>query len=161
MENHFSKHSVAVLFLLLQISQNILNQTADGRDLRPSEHGLADQESAPMSPGAGNSSSSGMLAFFGASPASAELPAGRNLTASWMSAGASGRSITRDGKTEDPIREGLFVGSLVCGLAGVVLVAVSAALLLIVRFRKQRDETTSSSEACVANKQKEICSRKE
>ncbi|VFQ71446.1 unnamed protein product [Cuscuta campestris] len=137
MENHFSKYSVLVLVLLL-ISQNILNQTADGRDLRPSEHGLADQESTSKSPGAGNSSSSGMLAFFGVSPASVELPAGRNFTASWMSAGASGRSITRDGKTEDPIREGLFVGSLVCGLAGVVLVAVSAALLLIVRFRKQR-----------------------
>nr|GMD22921.1 Transmembrane protein [Ipomoea batatas] len=57
----------------------------------------------------------------------------------------------RDGKKDDAIREALFVASMVCGLTGVVLV-VASAFLLIFRLRKRKSETTSLSEANVAQK---------
>ncbi|XP_019173641.1 PREDICTED: uncharacterized protein LOC109169242 [Ipomoea nil] len=147
MDRHCSNYAV-VLFVIL-VSLNILNPAADGRELRPSEHGLGNQDSS-----SGNKSE--ILTFFGGSPESSELPEARNFTASlWNGVGGGGgRSIggsSREGKKDDAIREVLFVASMVCGLTGVVLV-VASAFLLVFRLRKRKSETTSLSEANVAQK---------
>ncbi|XP_031121648.1 uncharacterized protein LOC116024790 [Ipomoea triloba] len=141
MDRHCSNYAV-VLFVIL------VSLIADGRELRPSEHGLGNQDSS-----SGNTSE--MHTFFGGSPESSELPEARNFTASlWNGVAGGGRSIggsSRDGKKDDAIREALFVASMVCGLTGVVLV-VASAFLLIFRLRKRKSETTSLSEANVAQK---------
>nr|GMD56065.1 uncharacterized protein LOC109169242 [Ipomoea batatas] len=141
MDRHCSNYAV-VLFVIL------VSLIADGRELRPSEHGLGNQDSS-----SGNTSE--MHTFFGGSPESSELPEARNFTASlWNGVAAGGRSIggsSRDGKKDDAIREALFVASMVCGLTGVVLV-VASAFLLVFRLRKRKSETTSLSEANVAQK---------
>nr|GME04188.1 Transmembrane protein [Ipomoea batatas]GME11197.1 Transmembrane protein [Ipomoea batatas] len=140
MDRHCSNYAV-VLFVIL------VSLIADGRELRPSEHGLGNQDSS-----SGNTSE--MHTFFGGSPESSELPEARNFTASLWNGVAGGKSFggsLRDGKKDDAIREALFVASMVCGLTGVVLV-VASAFLLIFRLRKRKSETTSLSEANVAQK---------
>nr|GME07030.1 uncharacterized protein LOC109169242 [Ipomoea batatas] len=121
MDRHCSNYAV-VLFVIL------VSLIADGRELRPSEHGLGNQDSS-----SGNTSE--MHTFFGGSPESSELPEARNFTASLCNGSGGGRSIggsSGDGKKkDDAIREALFVASMVGGLTGVVLVVASAICLTV------------------------------
>ncbi|KAL9159321.1 hypothetical protein ABFS82_08G126000 [Erythranthe guttata] len=101
----------------------ITSQSA-GRDLRPSDHGLAYQGNT--SPPTQNSDGS----FFGSTtPSSPTLPEAQST---------AGGERSRDVRG-DLTRMVLLVASAICGVAGVVLLVVSA-VVFIVRRRKHRAE---------------------
>ncbi|CAN4080407.1 unnamed protein product [Withania somnifera] len=119
-------HNVVLLLL-------IFSSKPHGRELRPSEHGLTHQHSS-------KSNDPQLHSFFtGAGEKTPpSLPEARNLT--W-----SDNGVSRDSNRKDHVRQVLLLFSLVCGAAGVVLLAVSAAIFFVrLRDRKQR-ETSSST----------------
>lgn len=125
----FLQYGVAT-FITLAI---IITQSA-GRDLRPSEHGLAYQEDASPPP-----TQKQMLSFFGSAASSVPLPETGDDT--WRSVDGDGRSGYA---RRDRARIGLIVGSAVCGIAGVLLLAVSTVVFLV-RRRKRSVEGLSSN----------------
>ncbi|GER24655.1 1-deoxy-D-xylulose 5-phosphate reductoisomerase [Striga asiatica] len=101
-----------------------------GRDLRPSDHGLAYQEASPLPPPEDGDERE-MRSFFGgtASP-SVELPEAKNISDTWWSErGGSGAGAARDAG-RDRVRLGLVVASGVCGLTGVLLMVVSGVVFM-------------------------------
>lgn len=102
-----------------------------GRELRPSDHGLAYQENS--SPPTQNDDAQEMRSFFGATT-TVQLPEAKNISDTWVSAHAEGRA--RD-VGRDHVRLGLLVASAVCGVTGVVLLAISA-IVFLYRLQKQR-----------------------
>ncbi|KAI3455929.1 hypothetical protein Pfo_012592 [Paulownia fortunei] len=129
MDHNFSQYGVVAFVALLAI----LGQSC-GRDLRPSDHGLAYQEDS--SPPTQSGDAQEMLSFFGATTASSsvQLPEAKNISDTWWSAHEDGRA--RD-VGRDHVRLGLLVASGVCGLTGVVLLVVSGIVFLI-RLQKQK-----------------------
>ncbi|KAL7195185.1 hypothetical protein ACSBR1_035414 [Camellia fascicularis] len=111
---------------------------SDGRDLRPSEHGLAYQNNVT----AAGEKSPEMRSFFGGAmptvPApSVPMPVAKNMSdASWwreVSGGGGGGG----GGRRDHVRDALVVATMVCGATGVVLLVV-AGLLFVVRYQRRR-----------------------
>ncbi|CAL5351374.1 unnamed protein product [Camellia sinensis] len=109
---------------------------SDGRDLRPSEHGLAYQNNVT----AVGEKSPEMRSFFGGAmptvpAASVPMPVAKNMSdASWwreVSGGGGG------GGQRDHVRDALVVATVVCGATGVVLLVV-AGLLFVVRYQRRR-----------------------
>ncbi|KAL2494307.1 hypothetical protein Fot_38064 [Forsythia ovata] len=134
MENcYFQYGAVAFIAIFTIISQS------DGRELRPSVHGLVYQDSSPPIK---DNSTEEMRSFFGATKSSATLPEAKNFSdpTTWWSNHAVGRS------SGDHVKKSLLVASLICGLTGVVLLAVSGILFLL-RLRKQKQQKLSSSSA--------------
>lgn len=106
----------------------------EGRDVRPSDHGLIYQ---PATSGGGKSPQ--MMAFFGASRSpEVALPEAKNSsdTTSWW-AGEQRR------KGHDHVKSVLLVASLACGITGVALFLVSA-FLYVFQFRKQSSSSTNN-----------------
>lgn len=117
-----------------------------GRELRPSDHGLEFQESSP--PPAQNGDVQEMRSFFGAtatassSSSPVELPEAKNISDTWLGGGRA-----RDGG-RDHVRLGLLAASAVCGLTGVVLLAISGIVFLFrLPKRGPRTERISSTSA--------------
>ncbi|KAL2524379.1 hypothetical protein Adt_09452 [Abeliophyllum distichum] len=110
----------------------------DGRDLRPSDHGLVYEDSP--SPANNGESIQEMLSFFGATTSSEPLPEAKNLTAdpitTWWRTHGGGRSHDLH---RDHVTTVLLVTSLFCGVIGVVLLVVSG-ILFLYRLRKQKRE---------------------
>ncbi|CAI9782187.1 unnamed protein product [Fraxinus pennsylvanica] len=136
MENcYFQYGVVAYITIVTIISQS------DGRELRPSVHGLVYQDSSPPVKANGTKE---MLYFFGATKLSPPipLPEAKNFTdpATWWSNHAVGRS------RGDHVKRSLLVASLICGLTGVVLLSV-AGILFLLRLRKQKQQNSSPSTA--------------
>ncbi|OIT22569.1 PREDICTED: uncharacterized protein LOC109217423 [Nicotiana attenuata] len=135
--------TAVVLLLLFTIS--ILSSKPHGRELRPSEHGLPYQQSSNIPTAKADDPQ--LHSFFagagGKSPPSSALPEARNLTW-WNNTGNNGDEMSRDSNRKDHVREVLLVSSLVCGAAGVVLLAVSG-FVFVVRLRKKRQRETSLS----------------
>ncbi|XP_051124862.1 uncharacterized protein LOC127247169 [Andrographis paniculata] len=127
MESNFLQYvvvSVALAFIVGHSSE---------RELRPSDHGLAYQDGS--SPPAPNSGTKEMRAFFSGTP-SAQLPEARNISGSWWTAHPS-KDGARDLR-KDHVTLGLIVGSAVCGVIGVALLAVSTVVYLRRRLQKQQ-----------------------
>lgn len=87
-----------------------------------------------------------MRSFFGAtataSSSSVELPEAKNISDTWLGGHAAGRA--RDAG-RDHVRLGLLAASAVCGLTGVVLLAISGVVLLLRRGPKtERISSTSA-----------------
>ncbi|XP_055805087.1 uncharacterized protein LOC129873920 [Solanum dulcamara] len=120
-------------FLIIIVS--IFSSKPHGRDLRPSEHGL------PSSYPTEKSTDPQLHSFFAGSgdKTPSSLPEARNLT--WWD--NSGDQMSHEGNQKDHVREALLVSSLVCGAAGVVLLAVSAAVF-VVRLRKRTSQREMS-----------------
>ncbi|CAI9783485.1 unnamed protein product [Fraxinus pennsylvanica] len=113
---------------------------SDGREIRPSDHGLAYQDSSPPIKANGTEE---MLYFFGAtSSSSVPLPKANNLSdpATWWSKHKVGRS------SGDHVKRSMLVASLICGLTGVALLSV-AGILFLIRLRKQNKQKLSTSSA--------------
>ncbi|KAL7142440.1 hypothetical protein ABFS83_08G123700 [Erythranthe nasuta] len=121
----FFQYGVVVSAL---VTLAIITSQSAGRDLRPSDHGLAYQEntSPPTQNGDGS--------FFGSTtPSSPTLPEAQST-----GGGGGGGERSRDVRG-DLTRMVLLVASAICGVAGVVLLVVSA-VVFIVRRRKHRAE---------------------
>lgn len=144
MQHNFFQYDV-VAFITLAI---IISHST-GRYLRPSEHGLAYQEDA-SSP-TQNGDAQEMLSFFGSTAPSVPLPEARNISDNtWWNVHGDGKS--RDIR-RDHVRVGLLVATVVCGMAGVVLLIVSG-IVFFVRLRKQKAEAerlSSNSELHAVN----------
>ncbi|KAI5671100.1 hypothetical protein M9H77_11464 [Catharanthus roseus] len=133
-------------FILFVTTIPVFISQSDGRYLRPSDHGLAYQNTSNL---AKEYMPAEMLSFFNGgnkttsvqSP-STPLPEARNLSSSdpgaatWWSKNRKSRD-EKNGKNQ--VRTVLLVTSLVCGLTGVLLLVVSA-FVFIYRYRKQRLE---------------------
>lgn len=148
-----------IVFLVLVVTLD----RSGGRELRPSYHGLAYQEDS-SSPPAQNGDAQEMLSFFGAAETSSsppvQLPEAKNISDTWWSAHAEGMS--RD-VWRDHVRLGLLVGSGVCGLIGVVLLAVSG-IVFLVRLQKPKPEAeripSTSASASVARSHDAVVNEK-
>lgn len=107
-----------------------------GRDLRPSEHGLANQRNA-SSPAHRNGDAQKMLSFFGSTTPSKPLPDAEGISGgghAWSSARGDGGS--RDLR-RDHVRLGLLAAAAICGFAGVVLLVVSG---VVYHLRRRREK---------------------
>ncbi|XP_059668351.1 uncharacterized protein LOC132313551 [Cornus florida] len=131
---------MAVYLALIAVS---IVTHSDGRELRPSNHGLAYQES----PAAGKNSPE-MLSFFRGTtfppPQKVPLPEAKNMSDESWWRGSSAVGGGRRGEVRDHVREALLVASLVCGIAGVALLVV-AAFLFLFPFQKQRSSSSPST----------------
>ncbi|CAI9272838.1 unnamed protein product [Lactuca saligna] len=107
----------------------------DSKELRPSGHGLPNEAEAPET---AQADSPQMSSFFGGgfSSTTQPLPEAKNFSdPSWSSRRVGGG---------DHVRKVLIVSSLVCGIAGIVLLVV-AGFLFLHRFRNQRSTVVLSS----------------
>lgn len=117
---------------------------SDGRELRPSEHGLVyNQDFSPASEPAESKSFFAGAGGGGTSPAGSggvALPKAMNSndTSWWEGVNAGGRG------RRDHVRDVLVVVSLLCGITGVVLFVASAFVYLL-RYRKRKSASSSSS----------------
>ncbi|XP_022847726.1 uncharacterized protein LOC111370282 [Olea europaea var. sylvestris] len=132
---YFQYGVVAFVAIFTVISQS------DGRELRPSDHGLSYQDSSPPMKANGTAE---MLYFFGAttSSSSAPLPKTKNFSdpATWWSNHKVGRS------SGEHLKRSLLVASLICGLTGVALLSV-AGIIFLLRLRKENKKKSASSSA--------------
>ncbi|CAA0823761.1 Unknown protein [Striga hermonthica] len=133
-----------------------LASVCGGRDLRPSDHGLAYQETSPSPPPQQNDDARGTLSFFGGTASSSvELPEARNISDSWWSSrGGSDAGREARGAGRDRVRLGLLVASGVCGLTGGVLLVVSGVVFLFRhRNRKMKADGVPSTSAAAIDGQ--------
>ncbi|EOY25508.1 hypothetical protein QQP08_020258 [Theobroma cacao] len=121
--------AAAITAYLPLITMMIIGESV-ARELRPSDHGLEYQSVPPT-----GLKSPEMMSFFGAesksssssTPSTVALPKAMNSNeTSWWAGGSSRRG-------SDHLRHVLLLGSLVCGVTGVALLAASAFIYLIKR----------------------------
>ncbi|KAK4782151.1 hypothetical protein SAY86_016253 [Trapa natans] len=129
----FSELTMASIAICLLLAQSA------AREVRPSDHGLSQQQGSPPT---GEASPPEMLSFFGASsspPASSPSSALPNVSDStdslWM----------HSSNRRDRVREILLVASLVCGVAGVALLIGSGLLCLFKSQKENRSASKSTS----------------
>ncbi|KAG6420531.1 hypothetical protein SASPL_117062 [Salvia splendens] len=107
-----------------------------GRDLRPSDHGLAYQRDN-SSPAHRDGNKQNMLSFFGSS-----MPRPEVQTVGGGGDGGGGRDAwpsmprSRD-RRRDRVRLGLLAAAAICGFAGVALLVVSG---LVYHLRRRREK---------------------
>lgn len=145
-----NSQNVALEFIVLLLFF-ILFQS-NGRELRPAEHGLAANElNSSSAATTTNDDIPEMLSFFGGNGGRRNtqppvaLPIAENVT--WSGGGGrGGMSVRRNSKAH--VRDVLLISSLVCGAIGVVFLAVSVFVCVVLRFRREKSvqkgiETTS------------------
>ncbi|XP_050287957.1 uncharacterized protein LOC126726671 [Quercus robur] len=138
---------IAIYGPLILMTLTMMNADhSESHELRPSDHGLEFQTNTPSSSDSEKSPPPEMMSFFGNSSSTSSdvaMPKALNSNSSSSSAAGDdddtswwGNNAGR-GKSKDHVRDVLLVGSVACGLTGVVLLVISA-LLYIFKFRKQR-----------------------
>lgn len=135
----FCSRCGVVAAVLIAIS--IVRQS-DGRELRPSEHGLTYQDTPPAT----GENSADMMSFFGGPAASkVPLPEARNMsdTSSWRNSDGGGGGRRGDGGG-DHVSEVLLVASVACGATGVVLLVVAAFVFLFRNQKQNRKEKSAT-----------------
>ncbi|PKI59032.1 hypothetical protein CRG98_020600 [Punica granatum] len=161
---------VAAALLLLMAADDVKRHVlGSARELRPSDHGLAYQGSPP----AGQQSPPEMVTFFGASsssspssasaphPPSVALPRAMNSSdaALWSQQQQPEQqqqekppsSSSRSRSSDRAMKEGLLIGSLVCGISGVALLAASAFIFLFFTAKKPNSPLPPTSSASAAH----------
>lgn len=149
---------IAIYGPLILMTMTMMNADhSESHELRPSDHGLEYQTNTPSSSDSGKSPPPEMMSFFGNSSSTSSdvaMPKALNSnsnssssssspdddTSWWNNAGRGG-----GGKSKDHVRDVLLVGSIACGLTGVVLL-VASALLYVFKFRKQRSPPPPSQQ---------------
>ncbi|XWS18016.1 hypothetical protein CRYUN_Cryun32bG0005900 [Craigia yunnanensis] len=133
-------HAIRIAAAITIIILIIMESTA--RELRPSDHGLEYQSQPPT-----GLKSPGMKSFFGAAsksssstPSTVALPKATNSNdTSWW-----GTANKRQGS--DHVRHVLLLGSLVCGVTGVALLAATAFIYVIkIRSSRSTNSTTDTN----------------
>lgn len=149
---------IAIYGPLILMTMTMMNADhSESHELRPSDHGLEYQTNTPSSSDSGKSPPPEMMSFFGNSSSTSSdvaMPKALNSnsnsssssspdddTSWWNNAGRGGGG----GKSKDHVRDVLLVGSIACGLTGVVLL-VASALLYVFKFRKQRSPPPPSQQ---------------
>ncbi|XVF26349.1 hypothetical protein REPUB_Repub14bG0008400 [Reevesia pubescens] len=114
------------------------------RELRPSDHGLEYQSLPPT-----GLKSTGMMSFFGStSKSSSSTPSTVALPKAMNSNDTSWWKSNRHGS--DHVRHVLVLGSLVCGVTGVALLAASA-FIYVVKIRSSPSSTSPSPNSINTN----------
>lgn len=137
MGNCCRQRVVVPLVFFIALNLHLLMMPSDGRYLRPSDHGLAYQDTT-SSHATTKSNATEMLSFFNAGR-TVSLPEAKNLTgggiggATWWK--NRERRMSRDAH-RNHVREILLITSLVCGLTGVVLLVVWA-FVFVIRYRRE------------------------
>ncbi|XP_021803493.1 uncharacterized protein LOC110747658 isoform X1 [Prunus avium] len=131
---------VAIAVFLMAVAME-----SDGRELRPSDHGLLSQGSPPPSA----KSPTEVKSFFvggggggggGGENSPTALPKAMNSSdPSWWNG-----VVSRGGGHRDHVRDVLLLASLVCGITGVALFVASAVVYLL-RNRKHKSLPSSAS----------------
>ncbi|KAL6282738.1 hypothetical protein ACE6H2_013667 [Prunus campanulata] len=128
---------VAIAVFLMAVAME-----SDGRELRPSDHGLLYQGSPPPSA----KSPTEVKSFFvgggggGGENSPTALPKAMNSSdPSWWNG-----VVSRGGGHRDHVRDVLLLASLVCGITGVALFVASAFVYLL-RNRKHKSLPSSAS----------------
>ncbi|XP_068320447.1 uncharacterized protein [Pyrus communis] len=124
-----------------------LAMESDGRELRPSDHGLVYQDPGPVSA----KSPTDEKSFFGGgggenSPAAgdAALPKPKAMNSSDADASWWKGVVARDGgRRRDHVEDVLLVVSLLCGIAGVALF-VASAIVYVLKYRKHKSLPSES-----------------
>lgn len=132
--------SSSAIIAFITITLLIFSTDSIARELRPSDHGLEYQSLPPT----GLKSSPGMMSFFGSSssstPNTVALPKAMNSTdTSWWAGGGSSNRRERD-----HVRHVLLLGSLVCGVTGVALLAASA-LIYVIKIRSSSSNNNNTN----------------
>uniref|UniRef100_A0A0V0HAB8 Putative ovule protein n=1 Tax=Solanum chacoense TaxID=4108 RepID=A0A0V0HAB8_SOLCH len=122
------------------------------RELRPAEHGLTttENQNSDSTTTTTNDEVPEMMSFFGGNDGRRNTqppvakPIAENVT--WIGGERGGMSVHHNSR--DHVRDVLLISSLVCGATGVVLLAVSVFVCVVLRFRKEKSvengkETTS------------------
>ncbi|KAK8496280.1 hypothetical protein V6N13_130322 [Hibiscus sabdariffa] len=122
----------AYLLLITTVIAVVLIRESTGRELRPSDHGLEYQSLPPT-----GLKSAEMKSFFGATskssskPSTVALPKVMNSNDSWWWRGK---------------RQVLLLGSFICGVTGVALLAASA-IIYVIKIRSSSPPTKSMTTA--------------
>ncbi|KAL2343189.1 hypothetical protein Fmac_004474 [Flemingia macrophylla] len=113
----------------------ILAATSSARDLRPSDHGLTFQTLSP----AGPQSSPEMRSFFNSADSSPSISSSSDvaLPRAMDSGSTSPPPWWRHGGAGDGLGKALTVASVVCGVAGVVLL-VASGLVFLFKYRNRK-----------------------
>lgn len=132
--------NVALKFIIILLLSIMSSFQSNGRELRPAEHGLTANQNSSSTTTTTNDDVPKMLTFFGdnnrgrnTQPPVA-LPIAENVT--WIGGERGGMSVHHNSK--DQVRDVLLISSLVCGATGVVLLAVSVFVCVVLRFRKEK-----------------------
>ncbi|KAM3284586.1 hypothetical protein P3S67_023385 [Capsicum chacoense] len=151
MRQHFQSLSSLTIFILLFT----MSFQSNGRYLRPAEHGLTANQSTTTTT---NDDVPEMLSFFGGNgrrntQPPVALPLAENI--SWIGGDNKEGERPVHYKNKDHVRDVLLISSLVCGASGVVLLAVSVFVCVVLKFRKgkkeQNGKETTSLETSVDN----------
>lgn len=132
--------NISLQYVVVLVSLAAILRRCGGRDLRPSDHGLEYLENSP--PPAQNGEVEEMRSFFGATKAPVELPEAKNIGDTWLSGNAGAGEAGGD-----HVRLVMLAASAVCGLTGVVLLAISGVVFLFRRRKGPEIERTSSTTA--------------
>ncbi|KAG8482009.1 hypothetical protein CXB51_026906 [Gossypium anomalum] len=134
----------AFLQLITTVIVLILVQESTARELRPSDHGLEYQSLPPK-----GLKSPEMMSFFGSTskssstsssstPSVVALPKATNSNdTSWW------RTVANNQQGNDHVRHVLLLGSLICGVAGVALLAASA-FIYVIKIKSFSPSTNST-----------------
>ncbi|MCD7466257.1 hypothetical protein HAX54_002805 [Datura stramonium] len=133
----FYFQNVALTFIIV-IFLSIMSFPSNGRELRPAEHGLTTNENSSSTT---NDDVPEMLSFFGGNgrrntQPPVALPLAKNLT--WIGGGDERGEMSAHHTPKNHVRQVLLISSLVCGATGVVLLAVSVFVCVVLRFRKEK-----------------------
>ena len=130
MENFRRYVVVLIMYLPVAVIAIFTVGRSEGKELRPSEHGLATADGGEESPE--------MRSFFGGRPSppspavSTPMPEAKNMSdASWW------KEVSGGGGRRDRAREALVVAAAVCGGIGVAFLLV-AALIFVFRWSSGR-----------------------
>lgn len=127
---------VVLTFIVVVLSSSRSNC----RELRPAEHGLATTENQNSDSSTTNDEIPEMMSFFGGNGGRRDTkppvakPMAENVT--WIGGERGGISVHHNSR--DHVRDVLLISSLVCGATGVVLLAVSVFVCVVLRFRKEK-----------------------
>ncbi|XVF23099.1 hypothetical protein REPUB_Repub13aG0008900 [Reevesia pubescens] len=145
-----SRAAAAMTAYLPLITIIFIIRESTARELRPSDHGLEYQSLPPT-----GLKSPGMMSFFGATtskssssssstPSTVVLPKAINSNdTSWWGSSSNNR------RGSDHVRHMLLLGSLVCGVTGVALLAASAFIYIIIKIRSSNSTNPNYNNSLV------------
>ncbi|GMI77446.1 hypothetical protein like AT4G21740 [Hibiscus trionum] len=138
-------------YLLLITTVIVLIRESTARELRPSDHGLVYQSLPPT-----GLKSPEMKSFFGSTSESSSTSSSTSSTVAFPKAMNSndtswwGADNNRRRRGNTHLRHVLLLGSLICGVTGVALLAASA-FIYVIKIRSSSPPTKNNSLVTISN----------